>query len=58
MTPEQFEERMKWIMHRYPDAESRHRAADNLLEDALSQLGFRKGLDIYREIEKGYRKED
>lgn len=50
---EQYKERMKELIQE-GDAEKAHKAADILLCELLTELGYRGFVDIYNEVTKWY----
>lgn len=53
MTPGQFARRMAEIA-KIQDIEARHQEADELLCEALAQLGYAEGVDVFKHMEKWY----
>lgn len=53
MTEKDFTERMKNI-NELTDVEARHREADELLCQALRDLGYKEGLEIYDNMKMWY----
>lgn len=49
MTPEEFKQKMEELKNKF-DPEKRHDEADKLLCEALSQLGYSEGIEIYNEM--------
>lgn len=53
ISPEEFEERMTFISSNC-DKETMHMCADSLMEEVLSQLGYGKGVDVFKKMPKWY----
>ena len=53
MTPTEFEEEMRKIWERWGTEEA-HRQADELLCRVLAELGYDKGVEIFRKAAKWY----
>lgn len=53
MTPEEFYKEMKKIS-KIGDREQAHGLADELMCKVLTQLGYKKGIDIYNSMEQWY----
>lgn len=53
ITPAEFEDKMKTISSN-SDMDLAHRAADELLCDALCDLGYESGVKIFKEMNKWY----
>ena len=59
MTPEEFKQRMQEIAEKNetqwgPDTEAKHGWADALLCEALRELGYGEGVDVFEKMEKWY----
>lgn len=55
MTPEQFAEKMKWIVDNYgDDVETCHVLMDDLMAATLESLGYAEGVKCYKNAEKWY----
>lgn len=60
MTPEEFAQRMRKIAKEGDqgsigyDPENAHGAADRLLCEVLTQLGYGEGVQVYESLEKWY----
>lgn len=53
MTPEEFAERMKELL-KMRDEGNRHVAADELIVELLTSLGYSEGCDIFNSMLKYY----
>ncbi len=56
MTPEQFRDRMKEIFAAGArgDREGQHMDADDLMCELLESLGYKEGVEIFRQADKWY----
>ena len=57
ITPEEFSKRMRDIQYTYKeryDIEERHVAMDDLMCELLRELGYGKGIDIFKDTDKWY----
>lgn len=55
MTPEEFKNKMQEIYDKsYGGGEDSHIAADMLLCEVLTQLGYKEGIDIFNSMEVWY----
>lgn len=53
MTPKEFTEKMKALAEKY-DEEEFHVAADHLMGDLLTSLGYGEGVDVFEKTPKWY----
>ena len=54
ITPAKFEDEMNRINTEDQDREIKHRAADDLICEVLSFLGYDKGVQIFKKMDKWY----
>jgi len=60
MTPEEFHAKMLEIFHipegriYHPDSEAAHCAADDLMCNLLSEMGYTAGIQVFIDAEKWY----
>ncbi len=55
MTPEEFTEKMKALAAKYDDQEEEfHIAADRLMGDLLTSLGYGEGVEVFEKTPKWY----
>lgn len=55
MTPEQFAEKMRQIEIRYcGDPEAMHGAADGLMCELLTELGYGEGVETFKKLDVWY----
>ncbi len=55
MTPKEFKDEMKSLAEEFRnDKEARHSNMDGLMCKLLKKLGYKKGVEVFEEVEKHY----